>query len=206
MTKELPRTAKGRRTRAAIVDAAATMMYTQGVAGTTIDDVLGASETGKSQLYYYFSDKSDLVDAVISRQLERVLAAQPLLAHIDSLEDIEAWAREVVRGHELPGGPFACPLGSLAAELKNDPAFIPALDGAFRRWAEPLERGIRAMTERGELDVTTDPAASASMLIASLQGGMLLARISGDVGPLRDTLAAAVDSVRRRSVRGRAKA
>ena len=76
MSKELPRTAKGRRTRAAIVDAAASMMYDHGVAGTTLDDVLAASETGKSQLYHYFSDKSDLVEAVIARQLERVLAAR----------------------------------------------------------------------------------------------------------------------------------
>ncbi|MDJ0394816.1 TetR/AcrR family transcriptional regulator [Rhodococcus sp. G-MC3] len=205
MTKELPRTAKGRRTRAAIVDAAATMMYSRGVAGTTIDDVLTASETGKSQLYHYFSDKSDLVDAVIVRQLERVLVAQPLLAHIEGLDDIDAWAEDVVRAHEQPGGPFACPLGSLAAELKNDPAFVPALNAAFRTWAEPLERGLRAMTERGELDVDTDPAACASMLIAALQGGMLLARITGDVQPLRDTLGAAVDSIRRRSERGRAK-
>lgn len=203
MSKALPNTAKGRRTRAAIVDAAAKTMYSRGVAGTTIDDVLAASETGKSQLYHYFSDKSDLVDAVIARQLELVLAAQPLLAHIDSIEDIEAWAREVVCAHEVPGGPFSCPLGSLAAELKNDPAYLPALNAAFRQWEAPLERGLRVMTERGDLDVTTDPAGCAAMLIASLQGGMLMARIAGDVTPLRDTIGVAVDSIRRRSVRGK---
>ncbi|WP_338889472.1 TetR/AcrR family transcriptional regulator [Rhodococcus sovatensis] len=200
MSRDLPRTAKGRRTRAAIVDAAAAMMYVRGVAGTTLDDVLDASETGKSQLYYYFSDKSDLVEAVVARQLERVLAAQPLLAHIDSVEDIDAWAREVVRNHEQPGGPFSCPLGSLAAELKNDVAFVPSLDAAFRRWAQPLEAGLRRMTERGELEVEADPAALADTLIAALQGGMLLARIAGDVQPLRDVLDAAVAAIRKRRI------
>ncbi|MDV6263095.1 TetR/AcrR family transcriptional regulator [Rhodococcoides yunnanense] len=201
MSKELPRTAKGRRTRAAIVDAAASMMYTHGVAGTTLDDVLAASETGKSQLYHYFSDKSDLVEAVIARQLERVLAAQPRLANIDSLADIDAWAAEIVRNHEQPGGPFSCPLGSLAAELKNDAAFVPSLYAAFRRWEQPLEQGLRRMVDRGELDVATDPAAAAATLIASLQGGMLIARIAGDVQPLRDTLDAAVSAVGRRRTR-----
>lgn len=196
MSKALPRTEKGRRTRASIVEAAATMMYSHGVAGTTLDDVLDASGTGKSQLYHYFSDKSDLVDAVITRQLERVLGAQPLLEHVDSIDDIDRWAQSVISTHEQPGGPFSCPLGSLAAELKNDATFVPALDAAFKRWAEPLRRALAAMIARGELDSSVDAAAAASMLIAALQGGMLLARIAGDPQPLRDLLNAAVASVR----------
>lgn len=39
---KLPATAHGRRTRAAIVDAAAQMMYQKGVAATSLDDILAA--------------------------------------------------------------------------------------------------------------------------------------------------------------------
>ncbi|AWG69333.1 TetR/AcrR family transcriptional regulator [Mycobacteroides abscessus] len=83
---KLPATAHGRRTRAAIVDAAAQMMYQKGVAATSLDDILAASSTGKSQLYHYFKDRSDLVKAVVERQTELVLAAQPTLSQIDSME------------------------------------------------------------------------------------------------------------------------
>ncbi|EIU49294.1 transcriptional regulator, TetR family [Mycobacteroides abscessus 6G-0125-S] len=38
---KLPATAHGRRTRAAIIDAAAQMMYQKGVAATSLDDILG---------------------------------------------------------------------------------------------------------------------------------------------------------------------
>src|SRR6201998_3636121 len=131
-------TERGQRTRAAIVDAAATMMYENGVATTSLDDILAASGTGKSQLYHYFTDKSELVAAVIERQLERVLVAQPGLADVNSMKGIERWARAVLRNHRQPGGPFACPLGSIAAELKNDPAFRPALAAAFARWEQTL--------------------------------------------------------------------
>ncbi|WP_237096986.1 TetR/AcrR family transcriptional regulator, partial [Mycobacteroides abscessus] len=58
---KLPATAHGRRTRAAIIDAAAQMMYQKGVAATSLDDILAASSTGKSQLYHYFKDRSELV-------------------------------------------------------------------------------------------------------------------------------------------------
>lgn len=197
MSSTLPSTEKGRRTRAAIVEAAATTMYERGVAGTSLDDVLARSGTGKSQLYHYFSGKSELVEAVIDRQLERVLENQPLIDHIDSIDDLASWAETIVRVHEQPGGPFSCPLGSLAVELKNDPAYTPALDAAFQRWAMPLEGALRAMITRGEIDATLDPARTATTLVAALQGGMLLARLAGDVAPLRDLLATTVDSIRR---------
>ncbi|HWF70319.1 MAG TPA: TetR/AcrR family transcriptional regulator [Mycobacterium sp.] len=193
-------TERGRRTRAAIIDAAATMMYENGVAETALDDILAASGTGKSQLYHYFNDKSELVAAVVERQLERVLAAQPGLAQVNSMKGIERWAREVLRVHQQPGGPFACPLGSMAAELKNDPAFRPALAAAFRLWEQPFADGLRQMQRRGELGRRESPDRLAATIVAALQGGMLLGRIRGDVTPLRDAVDLAVDNIRRRLI------
>ena len=195
-----PSTERGRRTREAIVDAAATMMYENGVVAASLDDVLAASGTGKSQLYHYFSGKSELVAAVIERQLERVLATQPGLAQVDSMAGIERWARAVLRVHRQPGGPFACPLGSIAAELKNDPAFRPALAAAFAQWERPFADGLRAMQKRGELSRREKPDRLAATIVAALQGGMLLARISDDITPLRDAVNLAVDNIRCRLV------
>src|SRR5271170_7052623 len=140
--RALPVTERGRRTRALIIDAAATLMYQQGVSVTSLDDVLAAADSGKSQLYHYFDSKADLVAAVIERQLELVLARQPTLTHIESWDGIDAWVSEILTAHSAPGGPFACPLGTMAAELKNDPTFRPLLDNAFRRWQSPAGAGI----------------------------------------------------------------
>nr|WP_231863794.1 TetR/AcrR family transcriptional regulator [Mycobacteroides abscessus] len=86
-------------------------MYQKGVAATSLDDILAASSTGKSQLYHYFKDRSDLVKAVVERQTELVLAAQPTLSQIDSMEGIERWAQAILANHEVPGGPFRMPAG-----------------------------------------------------------------------------------------------
>ena len=95
--RPLPVTERGRRSRALIIDAAATLMYQRGVSMTSLDDVLAAADSGKSQLYYYFDNKADLVAAVIQRQLQLVLARQPRLQQIDSWDGIEAWAAEILR-------------------------------------------------------------------------------------------------------------
>jgi AcrR family transcriptional regulator len=194
--RALPVTERGRRARASIIDAAATLMYQKGVSMTSLDDVLAAAGSGKSQLYHYFDSKADLVAAVIERQLELVLARQPTLAHIESWEGVDAWVSEILTTHSAPGGPFACPLGTMAAELKNDPTFRPLLDDAFRRWEAPLARGLQTIQDRGELVADADPRRLASTVIAALQGGMLLARVRGDIAPLRDTLEGAVAQLR----------
>jgi TetR/AcrR family transcriptional regulator, transcriptional repressor for nem operon len=194
--RALPVTERGRRARAAIIDAAATLMYQKGVSMTSLDDVLTAAGSGKSQLYHYFDNKADLVAAVIERQLELVLARQPTLTHIESWDGIDAWVSEILTAHSAPGGPFACPLGTMAAELKNDPTFRPLLDDAFRRWEAPLARGLQTIQDRGELVADADPRRMASAVIAALQGGMLLARVRGDIAPLRDTLEGAVAQLR----------
>lgn len=196
--RPLPATARGQRARAQIVDAAATLMYHNGVSTTSLDDVLTAAGAGKGQMYHYFDGKADLVAAVIERQLELVLAAQqPELDHTDSWQGIDAWMARIVREQSRRGGPFGCPLGTIAAELKNDDTFGPSLDAAFARWEAPLARGLKAMKDRGDLVHTAKPARLAAMVIAALQSGMLLARVRGNVTVLRDTLDGAVTELHR---------
>src|SRR2546423_13982042 len=69
-------TRKGEATRARIVAAAAKLMFEQGVAGTTTEDVRAAAGVSSSQLYHYFADKKALVRAVIGFTTEAVLDAQ----------------------------------------------------------------------------------------------------------------------------------
>src|SRR3954452_8137889 len=91
-----PPTKRGRETRGRIVDAATTLIFERGVAGTTLDDVRAAASVSKSQLYHYFADKDDLVHAVINRTVQQVLDAQPRLADLSSWAAIASWLDDLV--------------------------------------------------------------------------------------------------------------
>ena len=173
-------------------------MHERGIAATGLGDVLKASGTGKSQLYHYFVSKSDLVLAVIDRQLERVLGAQPALDSAGQEDDVRAWAASLVELHRDGGGPFACPLGVFSGQVDAEPRWREHQAAAFRQWQER----IAALLARGQAQGVVDPARDAGEMavavLAAVQGGLMLARLHRDLQVLALALGAAVDHVRPR--------
>src|SRR5689334_15018830 len=90
-------TARGAMTRARIVDAATSLVETQGLAKTSLDAVLALSKASKSQLYHYFADRDDLILAVVARKIEIVLSTnEPLLSHLSTLAQLRHWRDALV--------------------------------------------------------------------------------------------------------------
>src|SRR5438270_7694646 len=89
-------TFKGARTRARIVEEAAALIHERGVAGTTLEDVKVAAEVSGSQMYHYFPDKNELVQAVIDYQAETIVKHNRQA--LGSPKGVEAWRKMVVTG------------------------------------------------------------------------------------------------------------
>jgi TetR/AcrR family transcriptional regulator, transcriptional repressor for nem operon len=190
-------TPKGRATRERIVTAAADLMFEQGVAGTSLQDVQQAARVSGSQMYHYFGDKASLVRAVIAWQGESVLGRQwPWLSRLDSLPGIRAWRDYVVstmRRRECRGG---CHIGSLANELSDlDPAARSDLAAAFQRWISAIRDGLQVMQDRGQLRADADVSRLACALMAAVEGGLLLAKAQRDVAPLEAALDTMIDHI-----------
>jgi TetR/AcrR family transcriptional regulator, transcriptional repressor for nem operon len=189
-------TARGAATRARIIDAAADLIYAQGVDRTSLDEVMVASGVSKSQLYHYFADKDALVLEVIALQTERILAAQqPHLGALDSLSALRAWRDAMVRLNEHARAK-GCPLGSLASELANtSESARKCLAGGFGTWIDRIEHGLAKMREHGELARSADPHELAIALLSAVQGGFLLAKTTRTSRPLEIAIDMAIDYV-----------
>jgi TetR/AcrR family transcriptional regulator, transcriptional repressor for nem operon len=190
-------TAKGRATRDRIVAAAATLMHTRGVAGTSTEDVQLAAGVSASQIYHYFADKRSLTHAVIGYQTDTILGIQePALARLDDIDALRAWADAIVayqRSIDFRGG---CPLGTLSNELaETDTAAREDLAAGYRRWQQAIHAGLAAMQDRGELLPGTDTDRLATALLTTLQGGLLLAKTFRDGGPLETALHTVIDHI-----------
>jgi TetR/AcrR family transcriptional repressor of nem operon len=191
-------TAKGTLTRSRIIEAASELVFAHGVARTGIEDVQVRAGVSASQMYHYFTDKDDLIRAVIAHQTEGILAAQrPVLDELDSFDALDRWRDLLVDLQEQRDCVGGCPIGSIAAELAdNDPHARADLVDSFERWEAPIRAGLARMRARGELRPDTDTDALALALLVALQGGLLLTQTRRDTTPLRAGLDAVLAHVR----------
>src|SRR5689334_10455867 len=192
-TSDRPRlTPKGARTRARIVEEAAALIHQRGVAGTTLEDVKVAAEVSGSQLYHYFPDKNELLQAVIDHQADTIVEHNRQA--LGSPKGVEAWRKMVVTGVRSTHGKGGCPLGSLSGQLaESDPEARALLAAGFDQWATAISEGLRSLHADGKLPSDIDPDDLATTLLATLQGGLLLAQVQRSTRPLEtavDTLLA----------------
>ena len=176
-------------------------MHVQGVAATTIDEVLAASATSKSQFYQHFDDKSDLVYEVINLRADEVLSWQRLrLEKVDSFRGLYQWRDAMVQRCTLRRGLWGCELGSLAAELSDtDDKARAALFEHFAEWRRLLTAALERMRDNGALVAdgcrVTIALPLATGLLAAVEGGYLLSQTARDPRVMQTVLNIAIDHI-----------
>lgn len=187
-TSDRPKlTPKGERTRARIVQTAATLIHEHGVAGTTLEDVRMAAEVSGSQLYHYFPDKNDLVQAVIDYQADTIVEHQRHA--LSSANGVEAWRTMVIAAAKRTKAKGGCPLGSLVGQLaESEPEARALIASGFAQWAAAIADGLRSQHADGRLPSDIDPDDVATTLLATLEGGLLLAQVQRNSRPFETAL------------------
>ncbi len=176
---------KGERTRQRIVETARALFHARGYGNTSMDDIVRKSRVTKGNLYYYFASKEALGHAVleltIAEQFESGAQSEGdgPEAHIAAMF---RRAQQALSDGRCKGG---CLFGNLALEVSDlHDGLRQKLDQAFRTWeqrvAALLGQGVREGTFSRELD----PRAMARFVVATLEGGILLAKVTRDVGAL----------------------
>lgn len=156
----------------------------------SLDEVMEASRTSKSQLYHYFSDKDALVREVIDLQTRRIVDANAAhLDRLDSFEALRAWCDMIIKANLTLGAIGGCPLGSLANELSaQSEGARHLLANGFHAWQLIIAAGLTLMKQRGEIVATADVEALSTAFLAAIQGGILLSKSARDSRPLEFAL------------------
>jgi TetR/AcrR family transcriptional regulator, transcriptional repressor for nem operon len=183
-------TARGAKTRARIVTAAADLMYIRGVGATTLDEVVVASGVSKSQLYHHFAGKDALVRAVIDHMGELVIDRErDALGHVSTIAGLKRWRDALVQNNALRHGAYGCALGSLASEVSDhDEVARRALSQLLIEWQELLADVLRRLRDSGVLPPEAPIDQLATGLMGALQGGYMLAQTARDVTPMATSI------------------
>ena len=164
-----------------ILDIAERLVQTRGFNGFSYADIAGALSLTKASLHYHFPSKAELGTHLIARYEKGFLEA---LGEIDrtganAREKLARYAKiyaDVLRNNRM------CLCGMLAAEYATLPK---AMKDEMRHFFDENERWLSAVLDEGrktgDLQFKGSALDVARMIVASLEGAMMLARSYGEV-------------------------
>jgi AcrR family transcriptional regulator len=173
-------TAKGRATRERIVAAAAQTVRERGAANTYLEHVHAAASISNSQLFHYFpGGRNELLLAVAAWEADQILAEQdPELSDLSTPASWDAWATKLLARYTAQGP--NCGLSALVSQLDiNDPHVVKIIRDLYDRWQARLAAGIEALQTTGQAPKENDPEEEAAVLLAGIQGGVLMMATTG---------------------------
>lgn len=178
---------KGAETRARIVARAAELFNTRGYAGTAIADVMEAVQLEKGGIYRHFASKDELALAAFDYAVELVRrrvsaatagAAGPAEVLLGFIGVFRAYADDP----PLEGG---CPILNAATESDDtNPLLRARVQAVLQEWQALLAAAAARGVARRELAPQTDPQRLAVLIIATLEGAVMVSRLLRDPQPL----------------------
>lgn len=174
---------KGQQTRQRILARAADVFNTRGFAGTSMADLTRETGIEKGGIYNHFASKEalaleafDYATELVTQRLQAALAGQEHA--IDRLLAIIAVFRSIVEAPPLSGG---CPVLNTAVEADDTaPALRERAETAMSGWLRLIGSTVKGGMARGELHPATDPRQVATVVVATLEGAIMLSKLYAD--------------------------
>jgi TetR/AcrR family transcriptional repressor of nem operon len=172
-------------TRDNIVETARSLFFEQGYNATGIAQILAKSGAHSGSLYHFFPAKEDLLLAVLSQYKEMLLpmvidpARERVAEPIDRIFSVLHGYRLLLEATDFRLG---CPIGNLALEVSNShPNPRALIKENFDGWLLEVEKLIEEA--RGYLPANVDSARLAMLLLAMMEGAVMLARTYRSLEP-----------------------
>jgi TetR/AcrR family transcriptional regulator, transcriptional repressor for nem operon len=172
-----------------ILDVAERLVQIRGFNGFSYADVAAELKITKAALHYHFAGKAELGEALVTRYAARFTEALAgLEARLgDARARLEAYADlylDVLRDQRM------CLCGMMAAEYETLPT---SMQDAVLRFFDDNEGWLARVLDQGRKDETLmftgPPRETARMIVSSLEGAMLVARLFGDSGRFQNAAA-----------------
>jgi TetR/AcrR family transcriptional regulator, lmrAB and yxaGH operons repressor len=178
MESMVPTSSESRRR---MIRSAAVLFRRNGVDGTAFSDVIAHSGAPRGSIYHHFpGGKAELAEEATRYAGEYVAAAlAAALAEDDPVATVSGFSAAI--GEGLGAGDFeeGCPIVAAALEGRRTPGARAAAGEAIRRWEELLADSF----ERNGVPASRSRSV-ATMIVASLEGAVVLARAQGSIEPI----------------------
>ena len=182
---------KSERTRSFIIEKAAPLFNKKGYAGTSMNDIMVATGLAKGGIYGHFESKDEIAAAAFEFSLTKVRAdlLNTINKHssaLGKLFSILDFYKNYTLKPPVEGG---CPILNTAVDADDAYPFLKRkAKSALNDMLNGLEQIIGLGITLKEIKVSVDPRKTAQMIFAQIEGGIMMAKVSDDVGLLNSVL------------------
>jgi AcrR family transcriptional regulator len=174
---------KAERTRKFIIEKTAPLFNQKGYAGTSLTDMTDATGLTKGSIYGNFEDKDEVALAAFDYNMEQLIGQVRELQTTERSAEgkLNAFIAVYRNGLESPVLSAGCPLVNIGTEADDThPALKERVKGALSRWHKSIAAIIQQGKVQGEFKDDIQSSEFASLMIAMIEGGFTLSKISGD--------------------------
>lgn len=176
---------KGNQTKQRILETASTLFWKHSYHSLNMSAISQAAGVNKATVYGYFSSKEELAIATIqaNHQAAKTCVFEPSLQASDNpIEQLQALYHSIFelsqRTFEKDGIYPGCPFINMAMELATANSKIrEAVQNVFNDQAHFYHQLIERAIAQGLSSPTMDPSKTAQRLVATMSGGLVLAKI-----------------------------
>lgn len=178
---------KGEQTREMIIAQSALLFNTKGYAAVSISAVMEATGLEKGGIYRHFDGKDALARAAFVHNTDqmgrRLAAALAGRGHpVDRLLTMLSLFQDIAHTPPVAGG---CPILNTAVEADDtDEGLSDLARDALTRWEEAITTLLWSGQARGQVRLDIDPPEVAAVIIAALEGAIMMSRLRRENGPM----------------------
>jgi TetR/AcrR family transcriptional repressor of nem operon len=181
---------KGEETRRRIVAAAAPIFNQHGYEGSSLSELMEATGLKKGGIYRHFSSKEELAAEAFDYAWEA--AWKTRMVHLDEQAGGLDQLKQLIANFIDCRPPVAggCPVLNTAVDADNgNPVLRERVGKAIQFWKARLQKILKIAAERGELSPRVDRKAVATIIVATLEGALMISRIERSDVALRQVQA-----------------
>lgn len=182
---------KADRTRQHIIEKAAPIFNKKGYAATSMADILKAAKLAKGGVYGHFAGKDEIAAAAFDHLYGKLRDA--LVFKIKQGKTAEAKLLAILQFYHnyTIAGPFegGCPLQNTAIDADDTLPFLKQRAArALKEMLGSLEYIIQRGIDEGEFTRTLNAKAEAELFFATIEGGVMMSKLTDNPGLLNNLL------------------
>ena len=174
---------RSERTRQLIIESAAPIFNKKGYAGTSMSDLTTATGLTKGSIYGNFKDKDDVAVHAFQHNIDLIFDffSKELKAAGSTLDKLLAYPRGFRKIYRMILSYGGCPILNTAVEADDTHAVLRkmAVD-VLAKWKKSIVSLIEKGKSEGVIDPATDATNAAEILIALMEGGSVLSKVTGE--------------------------